>query len=182
MKNTIDKLQAEHADFAKLLNLLEAQLRVFHSGEQPDYGLMLDIFYYLTNFPDRDHHQREELIFAKLAIRDPNTRAAVDELTRQHRTIAQNGARFLENLNAVLGGAILTRESVETPGLEYIAFYRNHLKMEERELFPIARKLLDEKDWAAIDAAIESTADPLFGPRVDERFAGIHDQISRAAA
>jgi hypothetical protein len=46
--NDIDKLQKEHADFAKLLGLLEAQIELFHHGEQSDYDLMLDILYYMT--------------------------------------------------------------------------------------------------------------------------------------
>ena len=42
MTNDIDKLQKEHTDFAKLLDLLEAQIGLFHRGERPDYDLMLD--------------------------------------------------------------------------------------------------------------------------------------------
>lgn len=49
MTNDIDKLQKELADFAKLLSLLEAQIELFHHGEQSDYDLMLDIFYYMTS-------------------------------------------------------------------------------------------------------------------------------------
>ena len=64
MTNDIDKLQSEHTDFAKLLDLLEAQIGLFHRGEQPDYNLMLDIFYYMTHYPDRFHHPKEDLAFA----------------------------------------------------------------------------------------------------------------------
>jgi hemerythrin-like domain-containing protein len=181
MTNDIDKLQSEHTDFAKLLDLLEAQIGLFHRGEQLDYNLMLDIFYYMTHYPDRFHHPKEDLAFARLAERDSSTRLAVEELARQHRVIAASGSRFLDNLNAALAGAMLTRESVEIPGLEYVTFYRSHMKMEERELFPIARTLLRDDDWAQIGVAIESTEDPLFGPQVEKRFRTIHQQIARVA-
>jgi len=181
MTNHIDKLQSEHTDFAKLLDLLEAQIGLFRHGERPDYNLMLDIFYYMTNYPDRFHHPKEDLAFARLAERDAGTRPAVEELGRQHRVIAESGSRFVGNLNAALAGAMLTRESVERPGLEYVAFYRNHMKMEERELFPIARTLLRDDDWVEIGAAIAPTGDPLFGSRVEERFRTIHQQIARGA-
>jgi len=181
MTNDIDKLESEHTDFAKLLDLLEAQIGLFHRGEQPDYDLMLDIFYYMTHYPDRFHHPKEDLAFARLAERDSSTRPAVEELARQHRVIAESGSRFLDNLNAALAGAMLTRESVESPGLEYVTFYRSHMKMEERELFPIARTLLRDDDWAQIGVAIESTEDPLFGPQVEERYRTIHQQIARVA-
>lgn len=55
MTSTIDALQKEHTDFAKLLDLLEAQIGAFHRGERPDYDLMLDVFYYMTHYPDRFH-------------------------------------------------------------------------------------------------------------------------------
>lgn len=182
MTNDIDKLQKEHTDFAKLLDLVEAQIGSFHRGERPDYELMLDIFYYMTHYPDHLHHPKEDLAFARLAERDSSTKSAVQELARQHQLIAESGSRFLDNLNAALAGAVLTRESVEIPGLEYVSFYRNHMKKEERELFPLARTLLRDNDWAKIGVAIESTEDPLFGPQVEERYRTIHKQIARAAA
>ena len=181
MTNDIDKLQKEHIDFAKLLDLLEAQIGMFHRGERPDYDLMLDIFYYMTHYPDRFHHPKEDLAFARLAERDSSTRLAVEELARQHRVIAESGSRFLDNLNAALAGAMLKRESVEIPALEYVTFYRNHMKMEERELFPLARTRLADDDWIRIGVAIESTEDPLFGPQVEQRYRTIHQQITRAA-
>lgn len=181
MLNDIDKLLKEHIDFAKLLDLLEAQIGLFHRGERPDYDLMLDVFYYMTHYPDRFHHPKEDLAFARLAERDPGTRPAVEELARQHRVIAESGAQFLDNLNAALAGAMLKRESVEIPGLEYVTFYRAHMKMEERELFPLARTLLRDDDWHGINNAIESMEDPLFGPQVGERYRTIHQQITRMA-
>ena len=181
MTNDIDKLQSEHTDFAKLLDFLEAQIELFHRGEQPDYDLMLDIFYYMTHFPDRFHHPKEDLAFARLAERDSSTKSAVEELARQHRIIAESGSRFLDNLNAALAGTMLTRESVEIPGLEYVTFYRSHMKMEERELFPIARALLRDDDWVQIGVAIKPAADPLFGSQVEEHFRTIHQQIARGA-
>lgn len=181
MTDYIDRLLREHTDFAKLLDLLEAQIGLFHHGERPDYDLLFDIFYYMTHFPDRFHHPKEDRAFAILAERDLNAKAAVEELARQHRVIAESGSRFLDNLNAALAGAMLKREAVETPGLEYVAFYRNHMKMEECELFPLARTLLRDDDWIGIGTATDSINDPLFGPQIDVRYRTIHRQIARAA-
>ena len=181
MTSDIDKLQMEHSEFTKLLDLLEAQIALFHHGEQPDYDLMLDVFYYMTHYPDRFHHPKEDLAFARLAERDPEIRAKVDELARLHRVIAQSGSRFVDNLDAAVAGAMLTRESVEIPALEYVALYRGHMKLEEHELFPIAREKLRDEDWAEINAAMGSGEDPLFGRKLDERYRAIRDEIARNA-
>lgn len=177
--NDINNLQKEHANFAKLLDLLEAQIGLFHRGERPDYDLILEIFYYLTQYPDRLHHPREDLAFAKLVEREPATKAAVDELARQHRFIAESGTRFHDNLNTALAGAMITRESVEFPGLEYVTFFRNHMRMEECELFPLGQKYLREEDWAKVNAEIKSLEDPLFGPQVEERYRTIQRLIDK---
>lgn len=181
MTNDVDKLQKAHAEFAQLLDLLEAQIGLFHRGEQPDYDLVLDIFYYMTHYPDRFHHPKEDLAFARLAKRVPDIEAKVEKLARLHRLIAQSGSRFLEKLDAALAGAMLSRESVEIPALEYIALYRDHMKLEERELFPIARIRLDDGDWANVNAALGADEDPLFGRTVDDRYHVIHRQIARMA-
>jgi len=70
---------------------------------------------------------------------------------------------------------------VEIPGLEYVTFYRSHMKMEERELFPLARTLLRDDDWTQIGVAIGSTEDPIFGPQVEARYRTIHQLIARVA-
>lgn len=182
MTSHIDKLQTEHLRFAKLLDLLEVQIGLFHRAEQPDYSLMLDIFYYMTHYPDRFHHPKEDLAFARLAERVPTVVTKAEKLAALHRVIAESGSRFVENLDAALAGAMLTRESVEIPAMKYIALYRDHMKLEERELFPIARAKLRDEDWAEIDAAIDSVRDPLFGPEVEQRYRAVHRQIASIAA
>ncbi|MBL8519541.1 MAG: AraC family transcriptional regulator, partial [Betaproteobacteria bacterium] len=43
MNNLLSLWHGEHAKFARLLDLLETELHVFHDGGQPDYALMSDI-------------------------------------------------------------------------------------------------------------------------------------------
>jgi hemerythrin-like domain-containing protein len=60
---------AEHVNFARLLDLLEAQVATFHRAERPNYDLMGNIVYYLRSFADRFHHPREDVAFARLVER-----------------------------------------------------------------------------------------------------------------
>jgi len=61
MPDTLAQWHTEHVNFAKLLNLLEAELDLFHKGDSPNYELMLDIMFYMTHYPDVLHHPREDL-------------------------------------------------------------------------------------------------------------------------
>ena len=77
MFSQIRTLHKEHSNFAKLLDLLEARLSSNQPGEDTDYALMLDVMEYMTHFPDRFHHPREDLAFRRLQRRRPQMRSAV---------------------------------------------------------------------------------------------------------
>ena len=80
MANPITAWRADHANFARLLNFVERQLLAFHLGELLDYPLLLAILYYLRDYPDRVHHPREDVAFARLVERDPTLQLLYDSL------------------------------------------------------------------------------------------------------
>lgn len=179
--NEFEVLAKEHLNFSRLLDLLESQIALFHRGDQPDYGLVQDILLYLTRYPDRFYHPKEDAVFARVAQGVPRARAQVEELAGQHQRIAESGARFLAVLDEVLSGALMPREAVERPALEYIALYRKHMAFEEQELFPLGQAHLTPLDWIDVNAATKPEEDPLFGDRVEERYRSLHQRIARDA-
>ncbi len=180
MKNEISRLKREHENFRKLLNLLETQLDLFHRGEQPDYQLMADILHYMTRYPDCFHHPREDVIFSYLMERDPLAAQTVEELARQHRVIAESGARLHENLQSVIVGALTSRQTIEAPGLLYVTYYRTHMDKEESDLFVLAEKLLCDDDWKNINDRTLSAPDPIFGTSIEERYCAVCSHITQA--
>jgi hemerythrin-like domain-containing protein len=181
MSDSIALWRAEHANFATLLDLLERQLDLFHKGEKPDYELMLDIMFYMTHYPDVLHHPKEDLACARIKERDVNARPIVDELTEQHARLKDFGDALVRALDDIVNGSITAREHVEVPGRAYVADFRNHMLHEETAILPLAAKLLRDRDWTAIDAAIRHIDDPLFGKNGEERYAALRRQIAREA-
>ncbi len=181
MSDQVRRWKAEHTDFVRLLGILKLQIGLFHDVAEANYELMLDIVYYLTQYPDRFHHPREDVAFGKLAERDPSAKIRVRELLGEHKVIASAGRRLAERLNAILGGAILERESVEVDAATYIAYYRQHMAGEETDLFPRLGQVLDNADWKAVADAIAPEVDPLFGNEVEQRYRELHRQILLAA-
>ena len=181
MSDTIENWRKDHANFLQLLNLLEAQIKDFHENVSPDYELMHDIIYYMTHYPDLFHHPKEDIVFGMVKNIDAAAAAVVDELMQQHVVLRESGAKLLENLAGVTAGAMLARTSIEAPGQTYIAYFRDHMSMEERTIFPLALKTLSDEDWRAADAAIPPPMDPLFGGSVEKRYQALHQHIARDA-
>ena len=169
----------EHVNFARLLDLLEAQLAAFHRAEHPDYGLMANIVYYLRSFADRFHHPREDAAFARLLERDPGTRLLIERLLQEHRVIATAGDELFNRLNQVTSDIVMPRATVESAAATYLTYYRDHIATEERDIMPRAAQLLTKKDWTEVAANVPP--DPLFGDVVEARFQELRAQIARDA-
>lgn len=179
MFSQIRILQQEHANFAKLLDLLDDHLACAHTVDEPDYALMLDVMEYMTHYPDRFHHPREDLAFRRLQRKRPQMRPVVETLAQQHETIAASGVRLVEQLAGTANGMMLPRAALEASAKTYVAALRANMRIEESELFPLAAELLQADDWLLIDAAFHFMEDPLFGDAVQERYRALHRHIAQ---
>ena len=175
---------AEHLNFARLLRLFEAQVALFAQGEEPDYGLMQDIVYYLHDFPDVHHHRYENEVFSLMGRRDPRLKPLVARLMQEHRVIAACGAALLAQLDAVVAGAVVERAQVEAAAATFVGYYRAHLDAEENIMLPRAAATLDAADWVEVARSIAAIPhhDPLFGAQAEQRFRELRQRIEREAA
>lgn len=179
MPNPVAAWHTEHVYFNWLLELLHEQLDVFHTGERPNYELMLDIVSYLREFSDRFHHPREDVAFARLAKHCPDMELQLARLGQEHRVVANAGERLLTLLNAILGGAIVQRAEVEVAAATYLVYYGNHIAKEEEDVLGRAASALTPEDWEAVRTAVPGVQDPLFGDNPDGRYRELRRQIAR---
>lgn len=175
------KWQAEHVNYRKLLDLLDAQTAIFADGGQPDYELMSDILYYMTQYPDQFHHPREDVAFARLLAYDPDAQPIVEALERQHEKIRQSSEALTADLGAASAGALMPRAAIVDSVRSYSTFLRGHLDKEEKEIFPRLATHLTDEDWFLVDSRIHFNDDPLFGQTVQTRFRSIHRVIADRA-
>ena len=178
MSDVIDSWHAEHRHFTRLLDLLERQVAAFHADNQPNFELMLDVVNYLRYFPDRYHHAREDVAFARLAQRDPAIKPMVDQLMQEHRVIAAAGTELLKYLEQVVDDVVVERAKVEAAAATYLVYYRRHLTLEDRDIVPRAEELLTPQDWEAVMQAVPNGSDPLFGEDCDARYRELRRQIA----
>lgn len=181
MPDTLALWHSEHVNFARLLNLLDDQVSLFHDGTDADYELMLDIMFYMTHYSDVLHHPKEDLVFAKIRERDESVGRTVDDLARQHERLKQVGGTLVRLLDDMLNGTVVSRAEIESAARDYVGTMRGHMRIEESEILPLAAKHLTAKDWSAIHARIGRIEDPLFGKHPESRYAELHQQIARHA-
>jgi len=179
MPDTLNLWHAEHVNFARLLNLLDDQLDLFHGGSTPDYELMQNIMFYMTHYSDVLHHPKEDLVFALVREREHGVARTVDDLAAQHHHLGKCGRDLVRQLDDIVNGAVSSRASVEAVAREYVETLRNHMRIEETEILPLAARLLTNRDWTAIHAAIGRVEDPLFGRHPEERYMELQRQIER---
>ena len=108
MSDTIAALDRDHANVARLLELLESEILAIEVGKTPDYPLLQDIMRYMTQYPDRFHHPKEDLIFVQLLKREPGARAD-RVLAHRHHVRPRRQHRAPEGANRGPGRGLLTR-------------------------------------------------------------------------
>jgi hemerythrin-like domain-containing protein len=150
----------EHVYFNQLLELLQREVYVFHTGARPNYELMSDIVSYLRDYGDQFHHPREDVAFSRLVQRLPGMELPLGRLAQEHRVIAHAGEKLLAQIEAILGGAIVPRGELEVAAATYLVYYGNHLAKEEEDVLPLAAKYLTPEDWESVKNAVPQ-GDPL---------------------
>jgi branched-chain amino acid transport system ATP-binding protein len=182
MTLAIASIQKDHQRFDALLGCFEAVLENAENGVVPSSELLEAMVDYIESFMDRYHHPKEdEYLFRVLRKRDPSLDSVLNDLREDH----YQGRRRLEGVKQALaqleqkdaGSLASLRQSVA----EYVAFERNHIGKEEREVLPKAREVLTHEDWEEINAAFGENQDPLFSDNRQRRFELLFNTIEHMA-
>ena len=182
MPEVLNRLHREHADFSRLLDLLDRQLALFTAGAAADYDTIGAILRYCLEYPDAVHHPKEDLIYDILRNRDPVLAAEVGDLEEDHRSLAEATRELAELIERALAEEPVDRDHVQKLTHDFIHRYRHHIAREESHMFPAARRVLSDRDWAEIDGQLDGEDDPLFGDAVADYFRALRDDIDNLAA
>ena len=171
-------IKSEHQNLAAVLYSMEHLVAEIESGKQPDFTVFHGLFTYIDRFLDRYHHPKEnDYLFPRLLARAPDTEELVRELGRQHK---EGESMFVEMLKA-LSAYEFSGES-EFPAfrdavLRYCEFEREHAQLEESEILPRAKEVLEASDWQEIDAAFGENRDPMYGETWNNEFSALFNKL-----
>ncbi len=168
----------EHRSLSAVILGLEHLVRRIGAGEPPPFVLLKAIVHYIHEFPEKLHHPKEETyIFAKLRERASELDETLDELKRQH---AEDHEAMLE-----MESALARYEADPVRGFHcfaakvdrFTALQWPHMSLENRIVFPAARRHLTPGDWAEIAAAFSQNGDPRFSVDNDEEYRQLFARI-----
>lgn len=163
MKDAISILKSEHRSISAVLHGLKELARMAQDATvRPRFQVLRSMLRYIDEYPERLHHPKEdEHLFARVAARAPEAKKLIDELRAEH----EQGAGLVRELERSLlffeegwpAGGREFQQAVEA----YAEFHWKHMRKEERELLPIAERVLTAGDWRAIERAFAANVDPV---------------------
>lgn len=173
----LDKLKQDHINLQRLLNLLSKELDAFFAGEESNFDLKIELLDYIEHYAEQVHHPTEDLIYQQVLPTVDKGKALLQRLTREHGVLVGAARRFRETLEGIVQGEVMTREEVETRGREFVALQRQHVDLEEHEVFPLLEKLLTDQQWSEIAAQAPTDEDPIFSRQDYNRFRSLIDYL-----
>jgi hemerythrin-like domain-containing protein len=179
MVQVIDQIGRDHRNLRLLLDIVEKEMNAYQAGCVPDFDLLRMIAEYALHYPDLVHHPREDVVFERLVMRDPEAKAAIGDLVEEHRRLGELTRRFAAGINNAAHDVALPRGWLDSLAREYLQANRLHMQAEEKYFLPRAMAVLTEEDWAAIDERLAHTDDPVFGEKVAEAYLYLHERIMR---
>jgi hemerythrin-like domain-containing protein len=176
---TIRILREEHAALAAMLRSIPLLLSKHRrEGTLPDFAALRAMLFYVDEFPEKRHHRKEsELLFPKLRARTPLARDMLDRLEEDH---ASGERRIRELEHALLGFEVVgepRRAGFERAAQRYADFYLSHMALEEKEILPLAERMLTSQDWAELDEAFAANRDPLTGHEPEPDYRALFTRI-----
>lgn len=171
------ELHRDHVNIVTLIGVAEGVLRAIEHDDDPDYELLEDALRYLTSYSDAHHHPNEDVVFAALHDRAPESAAKIAAIAAEHDFLVSQGQRVLDSIEALKEEAILSRGELVSTARDYFAALRQHMSLEESVLFPLADRRLTDADWHSVRERILTGTDPLFGPAKDADFRRLWERI-----
>lgn len=179
-------IRDEHAALAAMLRSLGMMVDR-GPGNEPEifFDVLRAMLFYIDEFPERLHHPKEsDLLFPRVARLAPETMTVIVQLEKDHAS-GESAVRELQHLLLaweLVGDA--RRDAFDQAAKRYLAFYLEHMRLEETVILPAALRVLSEPDWKELDAAFATNCDPLTGkyprdPAYDRLFTRI---VMRAPA
>ncbi|QUJ67958.1 hemerythrin domain-containing protein [Photobacterium sp. GJ3] len=166
----LDSIHTEHGYINRLLRLLRTKLAAIREGYDVNYQMIRDIVTYLQNQAEHCHHPKEDVIYHYYLSHYGDEQRILD-LEAEHVELAKLTSEFAETVDMVLMDAVIPLDVFAEKLNAFVERQKQHLDMEEKQVFPVIRQHFTSSDWAAVESEYqECLCDPLFGKEVSAQY------------
>lgn len=189
MTEILHTLRAEHADLAKVLDVLEQEAASCRQGGQVNRGVVGDVLDYCRGYAALCHHPKEDLIHGRLRrAADPAAIGVIGDLPGEHEALSALADELEAALDNLASEARMDRVRFVRIAQTFVDRHRRHMKAEDDELFPLAERYLSDEDWAEIDRGVVALEASRPAGDIDERLAALsrlivaHEELQQRLA
>ena len=177
MITMMEALRLEHANAAKLLDVLECQIA---DGAEADLNLIKLIADYFGAYPDQYHHPKEDLVYRALLEAEPEIGASLDDLEAEHVELAERTEELNIAVERILNGNVEGGQWFTKLVASFTGYYRQHMVKEETGFFLEAERLLSPTVFQELESKVEDPSDPIFDPHGGNRLANLRAYLADA--
>ena len=182
MSTALTIIRDEHRTISAVLHGMEYLVREIRAGKRIEPRVFHAMLYYLDTFGERVHHPKEDrYLFGIVRQRSAEARTLIAILEEEHAAGTAAIRRLTQAMIRFEEGGEKEFAAFEREVHNYAESYRNHMRREEEQLFPLARSLLTPFDWVTVDAAFKDNRDPLAFACETNDFEALFDRIVNLA-
>ncbi len=140
--DAIELLRQEHRDIGRVLDRLEQAIASARRGGRVNAVLFDRVAEFLRKYVEGNHHLKEHVLHGMLRKAGLSSQSRImGQLNDEHALGREMTDELRRKATAVMRGELET-ESLLSSAESYVRMHRLHTLLEERELLPVAQRLL----------------------------------------
>ncbi len=183
MRRTITIIRTEHRRLAAIINCFIGVLDDLAQARiEPDFDLLESVHEYCRSFLYKFHHPKEDgYLFPALCKASPEIREKVEQLEGEH----EKGVGLLDELDQALADFRQNPKENLPSYVKVAKAYRDfewqHMGLEEKEILPLADKVIGDEVWEELDRVFQDHDDPVFGDKPQGKYENLLSKIVNTA-
>lgn len=177
-------LMDEHRVIERVIAAIESAAGHLQAGKTVRAGFFLEAADFIRGFADGCHHHKEEGVLFKsmLASGAPTQGGPVQVMLAEHEQGRQYTRGMREAAQKFEAGDESARRLIIQNALGYTALLRDHIRKEDRILFPMADQIIPVAIHDAVLDGFEHVEHEETGEGVHEKYLALADKLEKEAA
>ncbi len=177
MVTLMNDLHQDHQHISVLLTILKNKLATLEVGSLPNFNLMADVVGYLIDYGDLYHHRKEDILYALICDRYPQTAVSLSQQLAEHDELKTLTTDLKASVDRALIDSPLPLSVFVKQLKRFVDKQSHHLNHEETRVFPLIEQHMTASDWRSLRRDLPCWNDPLPGGSLEERYNKLYEAM-----